>query len=86
MKNTNKLLEFSGYMDYLCTNHKKVWNHVNPDGAYTIDASKLASFCLKVKHQYTKGGVWDLDSENMEGLWEPFHELLCKIGFPFNKR
>jgi hypothetical protein len=59
-------------MEYLSTNHKRVWALVNPDGAYTIDAGKLASFCLKVKNQYTRAGVWNLESDNMDGLWEPF--------------
>ena len=82
-KNSNNLLQFSKYMKYLSTNHKEVWALVNTDGAYSIEASKLSSFCLKVKNQYTKAGVWNLKSDNMDGLWEPFHELLCKIGFPF---
>ena len=82
-KNSHKLLEFSKYIEYVSTNHKEVWALVSTDGGYAIDASRLSSFCLKVKSQYTRGGVWNLESDNMDGLWEPHHKLLCKIGFNF---
>ena len=85
-KNSNNLLEFSKYIEYVSRNHKEVWALANTDGAYAIDATRLSSFCLKVKQQYTRGGTWNLQSDNMDGLWEPFHKLLCKINFPFNAR
>ena len=50
VKNPNNLLEFTGYVKYLCVNHPVIWRNVNPDGRYSIDASKLQFFCLKVKN------------------------------------
>ena len=66
VKNPNNVLKFTGYANYLCVNHPQVWRGVKPDGSYSIDASKLTTFCLKVKTQYTKGGAWNLESDNMD--------------------
>ena len=85
-KNSDNVLEFTKYCAYVSKNHKEVWALANTDGAYAIDATRLSSFCLKVKQQYTRGGTWNLQSDNMDGLWEPFYKWLCQIGFTFNER
>ena len=83
MNHPNKLLDFNGYAQYIHLKYPKIWHNVNTDSRVVIAAIELQSFCIKIKNQFFRHGTWNITSDNINGLWEPFHELLVKLGFPF---
>lgn len=83
LKNPAKYKMFNGYVEYIRVNHPDLWLLVNSEGVPC--ANSLKSFCAKMRHQFLTDGTWNIKSENMNGVFEPFYNALVQVAFPFTQ-